>query len=161
MMKTFAGLWIDHREAVIVLLSENGQETRRIKSHVEKQLRRSGRSSSRAPFEAQMVPADDSREREYMGHLAKYYDEVISCIGAAEAIQLFGPGEAKGELKKRIERNKRDVRITRFETMGKMTEQQISHKVRRHYLRPDALAGPNLPRDRALYGELKSSTAGQ
>jgi hypothetical protein len=134
MMKTLAGLWIDHREAVIVLLSEKGQETRRIKSCVEKQLRRSGRSTSRTAFEAQMVPADDCREREYMGHLANYYDEVISCIRAAEAIQLFGPGEAKGELKKRIERNKLDLRVTRFETMDKMTERQISQKVRRHYL---------------------------
>jgi hypothetical protein len=32
MMKTLAGLWIDHREAVIVLLSEKGQEMRRIKN---------------------------------------------------------------------------------------------------------------------------------
>ena len=133
-MKTLAGLWIDHREAVIVLLSEKGQETRRIKSRVEKQLRRSGRLSSRGAFEAQMVPADDCREREYMGHLANYYDEVISCLRPAKAILLFGPGEAKGELKKRIERNKLDLRVTRFETMDKMTEREISQKVRRHYL---------------------------
>jgi stalled ribosome rescue protein Dom34 len=81
-----------------------------------------------------MVPADDSREREYMGHLAKYYDEVISCLRPAKAILLFGPGEAKGELKKRIERNKLDLRITRFETMDKMTERQILQKVRGRYL---------------------------
>ena len=111
-MKPVAGLWIDHREAVIVLLSDKGQETRRVKSHVEKQLRRSGRSPSQAPFEEQMVPADDSREREYSGHLANYYDQVISCLRPAKAILLFGPGEAKGELRKRIERNKLDVRIT-------------------------------------------------
>ena len=133
-MKTLAGLWIDHREAVIVILSDKGQETRRIKSHVEKQLRRSGRSPSQASFEAQMMPADDSREREYTGHLANYYDEVISCLRPAKAILLFGPGEAKGELRKRIERNKLDVRITSFETSDKMTERQIAQKVRRHYL---------------------------
>jgi hypothetical protein len=141
-MKTLAGLWIDHREAVIVLVSRNGQKLRRIKSAVEKQLRRSGRSPSRAPFEAQMVPADDSREREYSGHLANYYDEVISCIRPAEAILLFGPGEAKGELRKRIERNKLDLRITSFETSDKMTERQISQKVHRHYLRLSSAAAP-------------------
>jgi hypothetical protein len=133
-MKTLAGLWIDHREAVIVTLSDKGEETRRVKSNVQKQLRRSERSPSKAPFEAQMVPADDSREREYSGHLANYYDEVISCLRPAKAILLFGPGEAKGELRKRIERNKLDVRITRCETSDKMTERQISQKVRRHYL---------------------------
>ncbi len=136
MMKTLAGLWIDHREAVVVLVSENGQETLCIKSSVEKQLRRSGRSPAKAPFEAQMVPADDSREREYTGHLADYYDEVIGCLRPAEAIMLFGPGEAKGELRKRIEKNKLDVRVTSFETSDKMTERQIAAKVRRHYSPP-------------------------
>ena len=141
-MKTLAGLWIDHREAVVVILSDKSQETRRIKSDVEKQLRRSGRSSSRAPFESQMVPADDSREREYTGHLANYYNEVISSLRPAKAILLFGPGEAKGELRKRIERNKLDLRITRFETADKMTERQILQKVRRHYLPPKSAASP-------------------
>ena len=111
-MKTLAGLWIDHREAIIVLISGKRQETRRIKSFVEKQLRRSDCSPSQGRFEAQMVPADDSREREYTGHLDNYYDEVISCIRPAEAILIFGPGEAKGELRKRIERDKLDLRIT-------------------------------------------------
>jgi len=138
MMKTLAGLWIDHREAIIVLVSGKRQETRRIKSFVEKQLRRSGRPPSQGPFEAQMVPADDSREREYTGHLANYCDEVISCIRPAEAILIFGPGEAKGELRKRIERDKLDLRITRFETADKMTERQVSQKVRRHYTPVDA-----------------------
>ena len=141
-MKTLAGLWIDHREAVIVLVSGKEQETKRIKSRVEKQLRRSGRSPARAPFESQMVPADDSREREYGGHLAKYYDEVISCLRPAEAIMLFGPGEAKGELRKRIERNRLDVRITSFGTSDKMTERQILQKVRRHYLPPGSTLPP-------------------
>jgi hypothetical protein len=134
MTKTLAGLWIDHREAVIVIFSDKGEETRRVKSHVEKQLRRSGRSLSQGAFEAQMMPADDSREREYSGHLENYYDEVIACLRPAKAILLFGPGEAKGELRKRIVRNKLDVRVTRCETSDKMTERQISQKVRRHYL---------------------------
>ena len=142
MMKQVAGLWIDHREAVIVILSEKGQETRRIKSYVEKQLRRSGRAPSQASFEAQMMPADDAREREYSGHLASYYDEVISCLLPAKAILLFGPGEAKGELRKRIQRNKLDVRITRYETSDKMTERQIAQKVRRHYLPSGATLPP-------------------
>jgi hypothetical protein len=137
-MKTLADLWIDHREAIIVLVSGKRQETRGIKAFVEKQLRRSGRSPSQGPFEAQMVPTDDSREREYTGHLDNYYDEVISWIRPAEAIQLFGPSEAKSEFRKRIERDKLDLRITCFETADKMTERQISQKVRRHYSPVDA-----------------------
>jgi hypothetical protein len=38
----FYKTWIDHREAIIVVLTEKGEETKRIESTVEKQLRRSG-----------------------------------------------------------------------------------------------------------------------
>jgi len=76
-MKTQVGMWIDHREANIVFLSSAGEKTRQIKSNVEKQLRRSGDSSSNGSYETQMVPASDQRERGYMGHLANYYEEVF------------------------------------------------------------------------------------
>jgi stalled ribosome rescue protein Dom34 len=128
-MKTLAGLWIDHREALIVIVSDKGQETKRVESHVEKQLRRAGQPASEGAFEAQMVPADDSQEREYTGHLAKYYDQIIAYIRPADAVLLFGPGEAKSELKKRIERDKLDLRVTACETADKMTDRQILQKV--------------------------------
>jgi hypothetical protein len=65
-----------------------------------------------------------------MGHLANYYDEVIVCIGDAETILIFGPGEAKVELKKRMERDKIGIRIVTMETADKMTEPQIVAKVK-------------------------------
>ena len=129
-MPTSAGLWIDHREAVIVVLSDLGQETARIKSLVEKQLRRSGRSPARAPFESQLVPADDKRERDYTGHLAKFYDTVISRVRPAKEIMLFGPGEAKVQLRQRFQKYKLDGRITCFEPSDKMSVRQIVQKVR-------------------------------
>jgi hypothetical protein len=35
-MKTTVGLWIDHRKAVIAIISEEGEETLEIQSNVEK-----------------------------------------------------------------------------------------------------------------------------
>ena len=104
-LKAEAGLWIDHREAFIVVLSKTGEETKRIQSSAEAQPRRSGEPST-GRFEYQAVPADDSRQREYTGHLARYYDEIISCLRDAGTVLIFGPGEAKGELKKRFEKEK-------------------------------------------------------
>ena len=39
-MKKETGLWIDHRKAVIVVVTDQGEETRLIKSKADKQLRR-------------------------------------------------------------------------------------------------------------------------
>jgi hypothetical protein len=136
-IKTNAGLWIDHREAIIVVLKSTGAETERIQSTVEKQLRRSG-EPDHGRFEYQEVPADDSRQREYTGHLARYYDAIISRLRDSESILIFGPGETKGELKKRFERHPDASRTITLETADKMTEPQIVAMVRHHFQRDPA-----------------------
>ena len=77
---------------------------------------------------------EDQRDRKYANRLNKYYDDVISVIHGADSIQIFGPGEAKGELEKRIARNGLKARIPATETADKMTDRQISAKVREHFL---------------------------
>jgi hypothetical protein len=44
--------------------------------------------------------------------------------------QLFRPGEAKGEIKKRLESKELGGRIIGVETVDKMTDRQIAAKVR-------------------------------
>ena len=131
-LKAEAGLWVDHREALIVVLSETGEETKRIQSNVQKQLRRTGEPST-GRFEYQEVPADDSRQRAYTGYLARYYDEIVTYLRDAGAVLIFGPGEAKGELKKRFEMEKTGAHIVTMETTDKMTEPQIVAHIRHHF----------------------------
>jgi hypothetical protein len=60
-MGTKVGLWIDQRKAMIVAVTDQGKEARLIISKAEKQLRRSGDSPLKGPYETLQVPADDSR----------------------------------------------------------------------------------------------------
>jgi hypothetical protein len=129
-MKPAKGLWIDHRKAVIVTITDKKEEGEEIRSHVEKQLGRFEGERSTTSYPAQLVPADDSQQRDLTGHLDRYYDEVISRLRDAELILIFGPGEAKGELAKRIESSNLSGRITGVETVDKMTDRQIAAKVR-------------------------------
>ncbi len=71
-------------------------------------------------------------------HLNIYYDEVIASLRNAEVILLMGPGEAKGELKKRIELHPLNGRRIEVETVDKMTDRQIVAKVRAHFLKQSA-----------------------
>ncbi len=61
------------------------------------------------------------------------YDAVIASIRDAESILIFGPGEAKDELKKRLEGNNLSGSIVGIETVDKMTERQIAVKIRHHF----------------------------
>jgi len=132
-MKTRVGLWIDYRKAIIVTVTDKGDEIRLIISKVEKQPRRSGDSPLKGPYEARQVPESDSRQKTFTGHLNIYYDAVIASIRDAESILIFGPGEAKGELKARLEKNNLGGRIVGIETVDKMTDRQISVKVRKYF----------------------------
>jgi len=123
-MKRQAGVWIDHREAFIVFVGDDGEETKRLKSNMEKHVRFSGGNRS------EEGSADDQRDRQFARHLNKYYDGVISYIRDAESILLFGPGEAKGELEKRLATKGLSGRIIGIETVDKMTPGQIAAKVR-------------------------------
>ncbi len=132
-MKTKAGLWIDHKKAVIVAVTDKGEEIGLVVSKVEKQPKRAGNAPLEGRAETMAKPADDVRQRAFTQHLNIYYDAVIASLRDAESILIFGPGEAKGELKERLERNNMGSRIAGVETADKMTDRQIAAKVRKHY----------------------------
>ena len=126
-MNKAIGLWIDHRETVLVILTDSGEETRRIESGMKKHVRFSGG--------AEQVTDEDIRDRRFTNHLNTYYAEVVASIREADAILIFGPGEAKGELAKRLESENLTDRIVGIETVDKMTERQISARVRQYFHR--------------------------
>ena len=125
-MNKQAGLWIDHRKAVIVLITDEGEEVKKIISGMEKHVRFAGHA-------AEGGAGEDVSDRKFGNHLNSYYDQVIAVIRDADSIQIFGPGEAKGELEKRIEQEGLKAHILAIETMDKMTDHQISAKVREHF----------------------------
>jgi hypothetical protein len=128
------GIWIDHRHAVIVLLGPTEEvRTINLESHVEKHAERDGDSPLKGPYEARQVPADDRRQMALTGKLDGYYDAVIEAVGDVDAMVIFGPGEAKGEFKKRLDKHKLGARIAGVETADKMTERQITAKVRDYF----------------------------
>jgi hypothetical protein len=132
-MTTQAGIWIDHRKAIIVTLSPEGEHTTIIASNVEKHPERGGDSPLKGPYEARQVPADDSRQRALTGGLNIYYGAVITAIRDCGSLIIFGPGEAKGELYKRLLRMKLGNRVAALETEDKMTDGQVIAKVRTHF----------------------------
>ena len=122
-MKKEIGLWIDHRKAVVVMISDEGEDVKEITSHMDKHVRFSSGASEEGSSE-------DVRDRQFGNQLNSYYDAVIAVIQDGESIQIFGPGEAKGELKKRLESKDLGGRIVSVETVDKMTDRQIAAKVR-------------------------------
>ncbi|MEA5486827.1 MULTISPECIES: hypothetical protein [Pseudanabaena] len=127
------GLWIDHKKAVIVSMTETGEQIKEILSEVESQPRRTSDSSLNIIYESLKVPADNRQQRTLTQDFNIYYDEVINYIREAESIFIFGPSSAKNELKERMNGNNLGASIVGMETSDSMTNPQIAAKVRQFF----------------------------
>lgn len=127
------GLWIDHKKATLVIQTERGENIQQIESEVGRHVHYRGASNSKSPFSAQYQQGDDQLDNKFTEQLNKFYEKVIAQIREADAVLIFGPGEAKRELEKRIAHEKVTVPIMKIETADKMTERQIAAKVRHYF----------------------------
>ena len=130
-MKTEVGLWIDHRQAVIVTLIDQAEEIKQITSDIENLVRSSG--ASHGSHDDTTEIRRDRQDRRFDSHLSKYYDEVTACLGDADSILIFGPGEAKTELQKHLEGQAFGEHIVAVETTDNMTDSQVAAKVRKYF----------------------------
>lgn len=134
-MNKYIGVWIDHREVIVVTLVEKKQSIVHVESNVEDHYRVKGGSRSKTPYGPQDVTSESRREERYKHHLQDYYERVIEVIRDAAGIYIFGPGEAKHEFAKQMHKSKELAgKILAVETTDKMTERQIAAKVKRYYM---------------------------
>lgn len=126
------GIWIDHKRAVILTVNEDGETMQKIESGIE-HLRLRGAVRTRSPYSSQYQKADDQLDKQYDGYLNKYYENVLAVLRGAQAVMIMGPGEAKSELKKRLERQKACPPITGILPADKLTDRQFAAKVREHF----------------------------
>ena len=121
-MSTNAGLWIDHRKAFVVTIVGKVVNTKTIESHAEAHVKHSGG----AP--------EDTAEHRIENELDHFYDEVIEHVRGAEGLLILGPGEAKGELRSRLDRHKHSIRMVDIETADKMSDSQVVTRVKKRFL---------------------------
>lgn len=143
-MKKYIGIWVDHKKAVIVTKKRRERSyeedveiaVTQISSDVERKVRLSGGSRTRkTPWGPQEIAVDSKIEARQKQQLKKFYHRIIEFIKDADKILIMGPGEAKLELKKEIEKSKALIpRIVGVHTSDKMTDNQIAAKVKSYFV---------------------------
>jgi hypothetical protein len=124
-MGQLVGVWIDHKKAVIVSIAEGQVTTRTLESDVGAHPHYSG---------SQEGGGEKKYEKRHNQDLDRYYDDVIGQLGEPDALLLFGPGEAKLQLKERLGRpGVSSGSIVAVESTDKLTDPQIVAKVKAHY----------------------------
>jgi hypothetical protein len=74
-MEKDVALWIDHRQALLAVVTGETDDLRRIESGLEKHVRFSGGEGN----------PEDARERQFETHLNHYYDKVVASLRDARA----------------------------------------------------------------------------
>jgi hypothetical protein len=128
------GIWIDHKKAVIVFASGDRVTTRTLESEVGPHARYSDHAGYMTPDGPRDGGGEKTYEERYGQLLDRYYDEVVRLLAQPEALLIFGPGEAKLQLKVRLGRSRGLCdRIVGIETTDTLTNPQIVAKVKEHY----------------------------
>ncbi|MFH1837825.1 MAG: hypothetical protein ABH862_06925 [Candidatus Omnitrophota bacterium] len=127
------GVWIDHEKAFIVTLSGKEVSVKKIGSKVEPHYRLSGGYRGKSQSGTSSVSERTPEER-HKHQLHSYYQELLKMLKINEEIFIFGPGEAKTELTKELNKAKEfEHKIAGVETSDKLTEKQIIAKVKNFY----------------------------
>ncbi len=116
------GIWLDHRSAIVVHVTEQDSKVHTIHSHIYVHKALSEQSAAAAG-------------REHMhNQLQKYYQHIVKMLNQPEALYLIGPGDAKLELAHRIKSDSTlgSLNID-IETAYRLTIPQIVSRVRKHF----------------------------
>lgn len=129
-MEKKIGVWVDHRKAVVVTIWEEKETVQIVHSSLETTGHPSDFGSQ---YGGQDMQADDFLQRHSTVCLKKFYNDVAGYVKNADSIMLMGPGEAKVELRKNLERRMMGDKIIEVMPADKLTEREVTLKVRAYY----------------------------
>ena len=110
-------IWVDHREAIMVLF---------VGDHLDREKEILAGADS--PVRDVNLPQYHLETHRHEV-LKQYYDDVIQRLGPVDEILILGPGQAKHELRKRIEHHKGlKGKVVGLSTAPPLTEAQLVSK---------------------------------
>ncbi|NMW22323.1 MAG: hypothetical protein HKK67_11970 [Chlorobiaceae bacterium] len=133
-MKKNTGLWIDHKEAILVSIEGEKTDVQRIESAAERHHKPSGGWKSGGTSVAQTVSNEhiDEERRKHQYHA--FYQKVIELLGDSANIAIFGPGEAKIEIAKALAKiSELHKKVAAVEACDRLTENQLIAKVKKFF----------------------------
>ena len=136
-MTKYIGIWIDHKEAHVVIYNRIKESIKHITSGIEKWATSGGGSRGALPYSHTGGGAGTKIESQRRDYLQKYYETIAKNISITDKVILMGPSFAKLELQRTIEKKKTFAgTVVSKITVGRMTDRQIAAKVRSFFKLP-------------------------
>ena len=124
-MEKQRGIWIDHKRAMIINPNKENNVTN-IYSEVNGEKSRITKSK----MNGQSINPEKKLEAKRKQALKSYYNNIIDTLEEESSLYIFGPAEAKNELKKEIEVNYKKFNNVTLSTCDNLTDNQLVAKVK-------------------------------
>jgi hypothetical protein len=135
-MAAKVGIWIDHEQAVVVLITETGPQIKKITSETERPARAAGGSRLKHKYTPNDFVAEDRRQRKSASVQKHTFEEALNYVRGADSLWILGPGEAKSEFHQYIKSRKLRGLPVELATSDKLTDRQITAAVMKHFAPP-------------------------
>ena len=130
-MSCNVGLWIDRKQAYIIWNETGRLEV--VQSDLEPRTHHSGGTRIGGTYN-QRVDSELRYNDRFRHQLNEYYTRVISTIRDADSIFVMGPGKAKTEFEKLMQKHKGlHKKLQGMEATDKMTKNQMVARVRKFF----------------------------
>ncbi|NTW52306.1 MAG: hypothetical protein HGB22_06945 [Chlorobiaceae bacterium] len=135
-MKKNTGLWIDHKEAIMVVIKDGQATIQHVESGADGHFKATGGWKSGGTAVAQSISSEGKAEEIRKHQFHAFYKEVMHRLEDSTEIAVFGPGEAKTELGNEIKKNKQlQNKVSVIEACDRLTENQLVAKVKAFFLK--------------------------
>jgi hypothetical protein len=142
MTKPCLGVWLDHREVFLIWVSEDGEVgTEHAKMDYSANGEKTGLAmSAGAHVYGGLAPHADPTQKRHRQQ-RRFYDRIYRAARQADAVYIFGPGQAKQELNKFLSGHKDfNGRVRAVESAERMTEPQMVARVRQFFRKESTAA---------------------
>jgi hypothetical protein len=125
------GIWIDRRDAFLISIKNDRTTVEHIESNADSHFRPKGGWKASGTAVAQSVTKEKTGDERRKHQLHDFYQALIQKIANIDTLLIFGPGEAKHELTKEIEKIKGPrPRIAAVKAAERLTENQLVAEVK-------------------------------
>jgi len=125
-MSNGAGIWLDHRRAVVVNFTAQGHRLEKFQSGLRMLLKDIDGSQQRSLFGTKSKGARGPKPAPAeKADLSAFLEDVAAAVQNADSIAVIGPGQAKSDLRTHLEKWKLDDRIVSVEPAERMSDRQL------------------------------------
>lgn len=128
-MTISAGIWMDHRKAVTVILEGNHLDTFVTESHAQATIRMSVENHRLALFAHHDVVGGNLGNPKYPSEINHYFRQILDRIKTADELVLMGPGDVKKQFINFLIQQRSSIRLKQCKFAGTMTDEEVVQDV--------------------------------